>query len=171
MKSHSFAYDTPPWTSRQGHDLTICAASDAHYATGLRVALFSALEFLAQPARVVIVDMGLEDPLRLEATVSAHSHCIRCDCVDGRLDRLGEHQNLERLGLTPWSLERYGVATLVRLFLPDLLPDVRRVIFLDSDVLVRTAPPFVERRHWWCPNGGCSRFCPSDICLGIATGR
>lgn len=108
--------------------LTLCAASDATYETGLRVALFSALETLSAPATIIVFDAGLTDPAMWRCMLSAHPRCARCHIIAADVDLLGSYPGQHRFGPAAW----------VRLFLADLLPDVERLIYIDADVMVRT---------------------------------
>lgn len=114
-------------TGSGNRDLTICATSDERYASGLRVALFSALEATAGMARVIIVDAGLRDPDGWRRALSIHPRCDDCDVVSVDVGRFKTLPGQDRFGPVAW----------LRLFLPDLLLDVDRLIYLDADVLVR----------------------------------
>lgn len=107
--------------------LTICTVSDANYSAGLRVTVFSALERLQESVRVVVVDAGLRDPTGWKQAIDAHPRCGRCDVVTADLALFEGYPGLASLPGATW----------VRLVLPDLLPDIDRLIYLDSDVLVR----------------------------------
>jgi lipopolysaccharide biosynthesis glycosyltransferase len=117
----------PPITGSEHRGLTICAASDERYASGLRVALFSALEALNGAARVIILDAGLRDPHGWTRALSTHPRCGDCDVVS---------VDVGRFRTLPCQ-DRFGPASWLRLFLPDLLSNVDRLIYLDADVLVR----------------------------------
>lgn len=108
-------------------ELTICAVSDANYATGLRVSVFSALAGLAHPARIVVIDAGLDDPEEWRRSIERHSRCSRCDVVAGDLAGLEGRVNVARFSRATW----------MRLLLPELLPEIDRLIYIDCDVLVR----------------------------------
>ncbi len=108
--------------------LTICSAGDEKYATGLRVALFSALETAREPANIVVLDGGLRDPSVWRRMVGAHPHCAHCEVVSPDLRVFASYPNHERFPPAAW----------IRLLLPDLMPDTRRLIYIDSDAMVRT---------------------------------
>jgi lipopolysaccharide biosynthesis glycosyltransferase len=120
-------YDRPVIESSKHRGLTICAASDASYEPGLRVALFSALEAARENVSIIVLDAGLRDSTAWPRMLGAHPRCAECRVVTANLDRAKSYPCQERFGPGSW----------LRLFLGELLADVDRVIYLDADVLVR----------------------------------
>jgi Glycosyl transferase family 8 len=123
---------------RFASELTICAGADAAFTPWLRIALFSALERLSQPARVIVLDVGeLVDPLGLQAALERHPRCAGAQVSREPLEAFAEHAASVRRSVHPLLIERYGWMPWLRLALEQLLPDVERAILIDADVLVR----------------------------------
>jgi lipopolysaccharide biosynthesis glycosyltransferase len=112
-----------------GDSFVVASAADAGYAIPLAAMLKSALTGL-RPGRALsvhVVDMGLTEPDRERVSRICAVHGAALAWHDPSLCRLG------RLPLT----SRMTMATYARLVLSRLLPaDVKKVIWLDSDVLV-----------------------------------
>jgi len=113
-------------------DSALVLAGDEAFALGLAVALYSALEHLPPELRpwICVLDNGLSE-----------SSVARLRKMVGRLGRGDQLQFFEppseRLEDLPRH-SRFTPATYSRLLIPELLPaTVRRVVYLDADVLVR----------------------------------
>lgn len=115
--------------------LTLCVAADERYRLGLEVTLFSALQNLSEPAQVLVVDSGLKDPASLLRRLAAHPRCAGGGFVIWSLETVASTYGA--VDVTSEYLIQRGLAPWCKLFLPDLFPHIDRLVFLDSDTLVR----------------------------------
>lgn len=119
--------------------VTVAFASDDGYAPYLLVAVSSLLHHLSRErsCRIVIMDSGISGYYkdRLHEVVSlnhprATLQFLPVAQLDAKLNEFFERRG--RKGrVTKWSYTTY-----YRLFLSDLLPDCRRLFYLDVDILV-----------------------------------
>jgi lipopolysaccharide biosynthesis glycosyltransferase len=113
--------------------LAIAAGGDEKFVLPLAVTLFSALTHLRQGVGVdlFIIDGGMKPSSidRLRAILEPFSSHTAIHLVAPRLDILQRRQ---------LPMGRHGAMTYLRLLLPDSLPpSVERVLYLDSDLLIR----------------------------------
>jgi lipopolysaccharide biosynthesis glycosyltransferase len=116
----------------QSNKIVLACASDRNYVMPLSVMLFSAVSHLESGSDidVYILSLGITPELkdRIRKTVVADSLTIHIEFIDVATEQLG--------GLP--VIDHLTVAAYLRLLLPDLLPETcKRVLYLDSDVLVR----------------------------------
>jgi lipopolysaccharide biosynthesis glycosyltransferase len=112
--------------------VVISSASNDRYCIGLAVALVSALEncrgWVDAPVSIVVLDGGIRPRnwRRLQQSLDSTN-------VPYRLSRFKPD-----LKLFEGFPTDYGATylTYARLFLPKLLPDVRRILYIDSDLLI-----------------------------------
>ncbi|WP_051231179.1 glycosyltransferase family 8 protein [Kaistia adipata] len=105
--------------------MIIVTASDHHFVPGLLVLLYSAW-LNNRTARLHVIDAGLGTDGTDRVTSLCARHGIDCRILRADADALARLPNPGHL--TP--------ATYARLFLPDLLPEHDRAIYIDSDALV-----------------------------------
>jgi lipopolysaccharide biosynthesis glycosyltransferase len=113
--------------------LAIAAGGDDKFVLPLSVTLFSALTHLRQDVGVdlFIIDGGMKPGSidRLRSVLQPFSSRATIHIIAPRLDVLQRR---------PLPLGRHGAMTYLRLLLPDSLPPgVERVLYLDSDLLIR----------------------------------
>lgn len=121
--------DKHPSRPPQHDDCVVLACStNPNYVLGTAVAIRSALEHLPpdQPVRVYVLDYRLTDELREALLRSWHDDHIEVRFLPPDVSRVNGLKLTQ--GMQP---EVY-----FRLLLPDLVPDERRVLYLDSDMLV-----------------------------------
>ena len=112
-------------------DITIVAGADDRYAAGLAVTLRSAItQCSASTFDCYIMDLGLTQPTRQKLSALVERSAGKGKTtnlswldINADLSELPERGHLSR-------------AVFARLFLGDLMPDHKRCIYLDSDLLV-----------------------------------
>ncbi len=109
--------------------LTVALAADNDFAAPLAVAVYSIIKNAAaqDELNIIVLDCGIEEENRqkIRSLLKGTPHqvtFIACDLSMVKDIPMKDH----------WS-----VAIFARLLLPQLLPDTARVLYLDSDVLVR----------------------------------
>ena len=115
----------------QNHPISVITGADDKFAIGLAVTLFSALANLASGSAIdfYVIDGGIS-----EANKQKLAQVLQRDSVAVRLRWL--KPDLKALGALQVS-NRWGVATFFRILAPELLPpDLDRVIYLDSDLVI-----------------------------------
>lgn len=118
---------SPSGTSR---DVVVVSGADDSYAMPLAVTMRSALDCLApnRRLRLFILDGGLTDESKTRLENSWR---------DPRLTLQWLHPDVNLVRDLPVS-HHISIAAYLRLLMPELLPpDVRRVIYMDADMLVR----------------------------------
>ena len=111
-------------------EIVVAVASDDAFLLGAITTMFSVVRSTPDSSLTfVLLDCGLEarSRERLMSVVDTWGSSVTL-----RIERV----STRALGTLPLS-ELYSPATYARLFLPNLLPDVDRVLYLDSDVLAR----------------------------------
>jgi lipopolysaccharide biosynthesis glycosyltransferase len=113
--------------------LAIAAGGDEKFALPLAVTLYSALTHLRKGVGVdlFVIDGGMKPGSidRLRTILQPFSSQATIHIIAPRLDVLQRR---------PLPLGRHGAMTYLRLLLPDSLPpSVERVLYLDSDLLIR----------------------------------
>jgi lipopolysaccharide biosynthesis glycosyltransferase len=116
----------PRWIPIRGSpNVIIVSASDDNFVPGLLILLYSA--WINNPtARFHVIDAGI----RIENVERIRAFCARhgIDCSLLRAD-------VDALTRLP-DPKHWTSATYARLFLPDLLPDAERAIYVDADAIV-----------------------------------
>ncbi len=115
----------------QGRPISVIAGADDKFAIGLAVTLFSALANLDSGSAIdfYVIDGGISEHHKQKLT-----QILTHDQIATRVKWLTP--NLEALKALRVP-KRWGVATFFRLLAPDLLPpELDRVIYLDSDLVV-----------------------------------
>ena len=143
--------------------VTIVFSSDGNYAPYLMVAIASALEHLQEgrPCRVYVMDCGI--PVFWKARLNevaasrrgAEIRYLDVTELDRRLDAMFRERG-SKGRVTGWSYTTY-----YRLFLADMLPEARRTLYLDVDILVCDDLGKVFDAEM----GGKSIACVKDVCL------
>lgn len=105
--------------------MIIVSASDHHFVPGLLVLLYSAW-LHNRSARFYVIDAGLGTDGTERVTALCARHGIDCRILRADADALARLPDPGHL--TP--------ATYARLFLPDLLPEQDKAIYIDSDAVV-----------------------------------
>lgn len=106
--------------------MDIAFATDAGYLPWTATAIRSVLDQVHQPTvhLLHLGDLGVPDLDRLRGMVTDGGGKLETHAVTR--DRLAGLPAVDRFGMVVW----------LRLLLPDLLPDARRVLYLDADTLV-----------------------------------
>lgn len=109
-----------------GEMVHVACGADAAYVPHLAVMLHSLCVHVRAPLQIHVMDGGLEDAARdyLRRVVAAHRQRIEFVSID--VDRL------RHLRLAEW----FSPANYYRMLLPELLPALDRVIYLDADIVV-----------------------------------
>ncbi len=121
---------TPISRSSTENEIVLATAADEAYAVPLAVTIRSALDCLDPNRRIklFVLDGGLSEKTKARLLWS---------WIDPRLTVEWIQPNIELLGDLPVS-DHISVVAYVRLLMPALLPpSVSRIIYLDSDMLIR----------------------------------
>lgn len=107
----------------------VALAADNKFAPPLGIAIYSIIKNAAAQDKlnIIVLDCGIEEENRqkIRSLLKGTPHQVAfVPC------------NLSLIKGISIS-ERWSIATFARLFLPEILPDAERVLYLDSDVLVR----------------------------------
>jgi lipopolysaccharide biosynthesis glycosyltransferase len=133
-------------------EIVLVSGADEHYALPLAVTISSALKHLdsQHTVRLYILDGGISE--------ASKDRLVR-SWNDPRLSIHWLHPDINSVRDLPVS-DHISLAAYLRLLLPDLLPDdVKRVIYLDADMLVRTDLTAL----WGEPQDGCSILAVQDL--------
>ncbi len=119
--------------SSSGTRLAIALAGDEHYVPGLFVSLASVLTHLQRSFAldVIVIDEGLSPATNraLHSLVARAAPAARLRIVDGFVTS----------GIDAPTSGHLTQATYGRLLIPQLCPDIKTVLYLDSDTLVRVS--------------------------------
>lgn len=107
----------------------VALAADNNFAPPLGISIYSIIKNISEQdvLDIVVLDCGIEQENKdkIRSLVEGTPHQVTFVPCDLSMIK-GIHIS-----------ERWSIATFARLFLPDILPKVERVLYLDSDVLVR----------------------------------
>jgi lipopolysaccharide biosynthesis glycosyltransferase len=107
-------------------EVTVALSFDANFTHQARVVLASIRQHTNVPLRIVLMVRGVSIEEAAAIAAVAKPFDTRIFPMDGRLE-----------GVSIQLGEEIPISTMDRLFLPDLLPGIDKVIYLDCDVLVR----------------------------------
>ncbi|HZP27579.1 MAG TPA: glycosyltransferase family 8 protein [Acidimicrobiia bacterium] len=110
--------------------VSVALAADAGYAMPMTVAARSVVESLDAGVRLqlCILDMGIDGATRVRVEQSLFGPNVELVWIDSLVDRVNDFPNT-------WPV--ITRATYARIYLPEVLPAVDRVLYLDCDVMAR----------------------------------
>ena len=114
------------------NDINIALATNDKYAIGCGVVIHSALKNLKKSVHATIhilySDLNIDSRTRIERIARQHDSRLRWHCIDQKtLDSFGNIK-IPRY---------YSKEAFFRLLLPDLLPRIDEILYLDVDLLIR----------------------------------
>ena len=123
-------------------NINIALSTNDNYAIGCGVVIHSALKNLKKSVHATIhilySDLNTDSKTRIERIARQHDSSLRWHCIDQ--ETLASFNNLK--------LPRYFTKEcLFRLLLPDLLPRINEVLYLDVDLLVRDDVSVLFQNH------------------------
>jgi lipopolysaccharide biosynthesis glycosyltransferase len=110
--------------------VTVVFAADSGYARPLTVAARSVIDTVDQGVRLelCVLDMGIEPSDRALMEASFEHPAVELVWVDKLQDRVAQFPNT-------WPI--ITRATYARIYIPEVLPDTERALYLDCDVMAR----------------------------------
>ncbi len=111
-------------------ELAVVLAADDHFSAQLATAARSVVDALKGGRRLVLhlLDMGISTANRDRVDESLDDHRVKVRWFGGLA---------ERVAALPQTIRTISRATYGRLLIPELLPDVPRVVYLDADVVAK----------------------------------
>jgi len=105
--------------------MIVVSASDSNFLPGLLIQIYSTWRH-NRSARFYVIDAGLDEKARASLLDLCRDHGIECSILD-----------IDSRTLANLPAPRHlSPATYARLFIPKLLPDQSRAIYLDTDIVV-----------------------------------
>lgn len=133
-----------PGTPADRDPIVLVLAADEAFALPLAVSLYSALVHLpaGRAVDVHVIDNGLTPTTRARL----RRRIVNRVSAGATLTFVPGEQWFEKLDLEFGSVPAYSPIVLLRLFLPEMLPETEKVLYLDCDVVVeRSLEPLWEQ--------------------------